>query len=211
MNSRRDLVTSIRSIDPGLEYWMSEYTLLENNGEIKGTGRDLGIDPALYMARVIQADMLYANASAWHWWLAVSPYDYKDGLIYIDLDKNSGEIYESKMLWALGNFSRFIRPGAVRIAINRIDGATSLESLNGVLASAYRTTFGELVVVLLNQYTESQRLKFSGLTDTGLKIHPYLTSSNPEDNLRYLGAMDSNKIIILPGRSIMTCVFNYQE
>ncbi|MCB9222501.1 MAG: xylanase [Ignavibacteria bacterium] len=211
MNSRRDLVTRIRSIDPGLEYWMSEYTLLENNGEIKGTGRDLGIDPALYMARVIQADMLYANASAWHWWLAVSPYDYKDGLIYIDLDKNSGEIYESKMLWALGNFSRFIRPGAVRIAINRIDGATSLESLNGVLASAYRTTFGELVVVLLNQYTESQRLKFSGLTDTGLKIHPYLTSSNPEDNLRYLGAMDSNKIIILPGRSIMTCVFNYQE
>ena len=211
MNSRRDLVTRIRSIDPGLEYWMSEYTLLENNGEIKGTGRDLGIDPALYMARVIQADMLYANASAWHWWLAVSPYDYKDGLIYIDLDKNSGEIYESKMLWALGNFSRFIRPGAVRIAINRIDGATSLESLNGVLASAYRTTFGELVVVLLNQYTESQRLKFSGLTDTGLKIHPYLTSSNPEDNLRYLGAMDSNKIIILPGRSIMTCVFNYLE
>jgi len=211
MNSRRDLVTRIRSIDPGLEYWMSEYTLLENNGEIKGTGRDLGIDPALYMARVIQADMLYANASAWHWWLAVSPYDYKDGLIYIDLDKNSGEIYESKMLWALGNFSRFIRPGAVRIAINRIDGATSLESLNGVLASAYRTTFGEHVVVLLNQYTESQRLKFSGLTDTGLKIHPYLTSSNPEDNLRYLGAMDSNKIIILPGRSIMTCVFNYQE
>jgi hypothetical protein len=94
---------------------MSEYCILgDNEGEIKGEGKDLGIDPALYMAKVIHNDLVNANASAWHWWIAISPYNYKDGLVYIDKNKTDGDFKSSKMLWALGNYSRFIRPGAVR-------------------------------------------------------------------------------------------------
>ncbi len=104
---RGELRQKIQSVDPTLEYGVSKYALLEDNPEIKG------IDPALYVARVIQADLTLAWASAWHWWLAVSPYDYKDGLVYIDRDKDGGAVYDSKMLWALGNFSRFIRPGGL--------------------------------------------------------------------------------------------------
>ena len=45
--------------------------------------------------------------------------DYKDGLIreYSDPTFLNGEVKDSKLMWALGNYSRFIRPGAVRKAI----------------------------------------------------------------------------------------------
>ena len=36
----------------------------------------------------------------------------------MDVNKKDGEYYESKMLWALGNFSFFIRPGAERVAVS---------------------------------------------------------------------------------------------
>ena len=74
---------------PDLAYWMSEYCILGGNeGEINGNGRDLGMKSALYLAQVIHQDLVIANAAAWNWWIAVSPYNYKDGLIYIDKNKN---------------------------------------------------------------------------------------------------------------------------
>jgi len=36
-------------------------------------------------ARVMHYDLTVANLSACQWWTAVSPEDYKDGLIYTDL------------------------------------------------------------------------------------------------------------------------------
>lgn len=56
---------------------------------MEGGKVDLGMDAALYMARVIHTDLTVANAAAWQWWLAVSPYDYKDGLIYVDKNKQT--------------------------------------------------------------------------------------------------------------------------
>ncbi|WP_317168887.1 glycoside hydrolase [Lunatibacter salilacus] len=53
------------------------------------------------MARVIHNDLVIAQASAWHWWLAISPYNYKDGLVYISKSETDGVIEETKMLWIL--------------------------------------------------------------------------------------------------------------
>ena len=80
-------------------------------------GRDLTIDTALRVARVIHCDLTLANASSWQWWLAVANEDYKSGLIYTDYRKpgDPENILESKILWALGNYSRFIRPGMRRV------------------------------------------------------------------------------------------------
>ncbi len=54
----------------------------------------------------------------------------------MDKTKEDGEFYESKLLWALGNFSRFIRPGARLVPIagfdpTNVDGqaAPSLEAV----------------------------------------------------------------------------------
>lgn len=199
--SRQQLRDSIQALNPNLEYWMTEYCLLEDNSRINGAGRDLGIAPALYMARVIQADLLYADASAWHWWLAVSPYDYKDGLVYIDKNKEGGSIYESKMLWTLGNFSRFIRPGAVRIQLSDQNAFAK----TGIMASAFQNASDAIVLVFVNENAEAQTVGVSGIPAGYTSTRAYLTSAASADNLRYIGAVALDQIR-LPGQAILTCV-----
>ncbi|MFW6290217.1 MAG: glycoside hydrolase, partial [Mariniphaga sp.] len=96
-NVRTQLRQEIVNTDPRLEFWMTEYCILGDNDGFTGSGRDLGMQTALFVANVIHADLTIAMASAWHWWLAVSPYDYKDGLVYIDKNETGGNIYESKL------------------------------------------------------------------------------------------------------------------
>ncbi|MEQ9202957.1 MAG: glycoside hydrolase [Cyclobacteriaceae bacterium] len=202
-NVRSSLSSKLSAINQNTEFWMSEYTLLENNEEINGNGRDLGMNPALYMARVIHADLVYANAAVWHWWLAVSPYDYKDGLIYIDKNKNDGQYYTSKLLWGLGNYSHFIRPGSKRIAIKRNDEVSEVDNLNGLMQSAYLVD-GEIVVVFVNQKNESAEVKFeitSGAYDT---VEMYQTSSSRD--LSLVRTYTKDEPVIIGGRSIVTCV-----
>ena len=55
-------------------------------------------------------------------WRAIGG-DYKDGLIreYTDPDLQDGRVEDSKLMWILGNYSRFIRPGAVRMSVETTD------------------------------------------------------------------------------------------
>ncbi|UZD23218.1 xylanase [Algoriphagus halophytocola] len=196
---RRQLDSALTSV-PGLRFWMSEYCILgDNAGEINGYGRDLGMESALYLARVIHNDLTISNASAWHWWLAISPYDYKDGLIYIDKQKNDGDFYESKMLWALGNFSRFIRPGYQRVGVE-INGVIGQNK--GFLVSAYESpAANELVFVLVNSGLDdiSVDLNASG---AGVSIQAlYYTSE--DRSLEPESTLDSGSLSI-PARSIVT-------
>lgn len=132
---------------------MSEYCILGDYGP----GRDLGIDPALYIAKTIHFDLSKANASAWQWWTAVSAGDYKDGLIYTDYHNPGDEqnILTSKMFWTLGNYSKFIRPGAERIALTGLDE----DARNGaLLGSAYKHDKENTVTtVFVNDSAKEQR------------------------------------------------------
>lgn len=200
VTKRQQLAQAIQQIE-GLKYWMSEYCILgDNEGEITGRGKDLGMDPALYMARVIHTDLVVAQASAWHWWLAISPYNYKDGLIYISKSETDGEIEESKMLWALGNYSRFIRPGNYRVSATLNDE----ESLNpDLLASAYKDPdSGGIVIVLVNSSNQEAivNVKMDGDTPSE-SWHSYLTDSGHDLAHREL---PSGEAIHIPARSVMT-------
>lgn len=194
---RSNLNNEIQRVDPKLEFWMSEYCILGGNGIIKGSGRDLGMDPALFVANLIHADLTIANASAWQWWIAVSPYDYKDGLVYIDKSETGGQVYDSKLLWALGNYSRFIRPGALRIGLNM----NEKESLK---TSAYKNENGELVVVVINKSETSESIHFKIDETFSNSAKRYETSE--KNNLSFLGNEDISKPITLPGQSISTFV-----
>jgi O-glycosyl hydrolase len=149
VTTRQQLVAKVASV-PKLGFWQSEYCILgDNAGEINGGPHDLGMKPALYLARAIHADLAVANAAAWQWWLAISPYDYKDGLIYIDKNKTDGTYQPSKMLWALGNYSRYLRPGAVRLEAQATDPASTGQPL----VSAYKSANGkQLITVVVNDY-----------------------------------------------------------
>ena len=86
---------------------------------------------------------MYAGAKSWQWWRAVGG-DYKDGLIreYTNDDLKDGRVEDSKLMWALGNYSRFIRPGAVRLSVSAFDQAGNLiperYGPKGLMCSAYQ-------------------------------------------------------------------------
>lgn len=204
VKQRSQVATEVKSVS-GLSFWMSEYCILgDNGGDINGSGRDLGIDPALYMARVIHNDLTVANASAWHWWLAISPYNYKDGLVYIDKDKADGNFYESKMLWALGNFSRFIRPGYQRIAVDTGKGNQLSPDL---LVSAYQSeNQDEVVMVLVNSGIKDFEVKVQVDGNSSSIKSLYLTSKNMD--LHSIEVDASNETVTIPARSIITVVLN---
>ena len=209
---RRLLHDSLNAADPRLSYWMSEYCVLEKNDEVGGgDGRDLGMDTALYVARIIHHDLTIASASSWQWWTAVSQVDYKDGLVYLD-DGSKGDrgrmgpgtlslmrdgvVRESKLLWALGNYSRFVRPGMVRI---RCDIAPDQPLVDGLLASAYQATGGDRVVVLVNLSREETRC------DLGSdRIVDFYTTSIATNLAR--SRQNASKITV-PARSLSTCIW----
>jgi hypothetical protein len=86
MRSRRELHRALAVANPRLGYWQSEYCILEPpNAEVGGgSGRDLGMGVALYVARIIHDDLTVAQARSWQWWTAVSQVDYRDVLVYLD-------------------------------------------------------------------------------------------------------------------------------
>jgi O-glycosyl hydrolase len=198
----------------GLEYWMTEYCILipdeswvPPEHRDYGLGRDLGIDPALWIARIIHYDMTVGGATGWQWWLAVSPCDYKDGLVYIDWNEYDGNYYESKMLWAMGNFSRFVRPGMQCVTVNRSDNATPRDTVKDLMISGYyKSDDGIVVVVFVNWAYEDKlvNLVFSGAKIGGLI--PYVTGSNYPDNLAAYKVLSPDDTFIIPARSIVTMV-----
>ena len=208
IDTRKSVNDKIHQVNPELEYWMSEYCILENNEQIQGNGRDLGMDPALYMARVIHTDLTVANASAWQWWLGVSPYDFKDGLVYIDQDTQNGGVYDSKMLWALGHYSRFIRPGMKRIGVQRSDQRVISQSIGGTLVSAYKSTEKEkYVMVIVNQRDLEIPVKLEAEDlPAEAVINMYQTTSEKDQDMHFMGTRDFQQVIQVPGRSLVTLV-----
>ncbi|WP_375436337.1 glycoside hydrolase [uncultured Hymenobacter sp.] len=200
--TRQQLASRVATV-PQLTYWQSEYCILgDNAGEINGSPRELGMAPALYLARVIHHDLTVANATAWQWWLALSPYNYKDGLVYVDKNKTDGAFYPSKMLWALGNYSRFVRPGAVRLAVEPAVAAAGTSTL---LVSAYRSANGQqLITVVVNEATTPVALQ---LELAGRRLgasQPYTTSATTD--LQPGPPVPAGQVLHLAPRSITTLV-----
>jgi O-glycosyl hydrolase len=218
ISNRVNLANKIAAVNPAINYWQSEYCILSGEDNIAGNGRDLGMTSALYIARVIHSDLAVANASSWQWWLGISPSDYKDGLVYVaDLNGNMGElpatrndglIYKSKMLWALGNYSRFVRPGMVRVDAS-ISGTTDPQSAaTKLMISAYKKADSkEVVVVVINMRDVEEKIKFAGLNFSTGQLKSYTTSDTKELQAGVSGTGD--KIKMAP-RSVTTFVGTYQ-
>jgi len=200
----RKRVDSLVAVE-GVRYWQSEFCIMgDDAGEIRGDRRDTGMTAALYMARVIHNDLVYANAAAWQWWLAISPYDYKDGLIYVDRSEKDGRFWDSKKLWALGNFSRFVRPGMERIGVYQNGESGRPAGDEGLLVSAFRDVFGKrLVVVAINLSGGSREVSLEKVGGSGWCS--YVTSEG--DNLR-MRVVKGGKVTVA-GRSICTLTANY--
>ncbi|TBN06865.1 endo-1,4-beta-xylanase [Hyunsoonleella flava] len=195
-----------------LDYWQSEFCILENTDDIgSGNKRDLGIDTALYVARVIHADLTLANSTSWQWWTALTNADYKDGLIYLDSGETSdlfnlekikydGDFHDSKLLWAFGNYSRFIKPDMVRIDA-KIEGREMPieEEYKDIMLSAYLDeATSELAIVAINYGYKNKTINISNSRLERM----YVTSASKNLELEKI----NNKEITLMARSVNTLI-----
>jgi len=207
-NLRRQLHNKILAINKNLEYNMTEYCVLEDNKEIKGEGRDLGMVSALYIAKIIHYDLTFTNATSWQWWLAISPYDYKDGLVYIDKNKRDGNIYDSKMMWALGQYSRFINPGMKRVETTLTENETLAVRNNDILVSAYKTSDNKKIVAVIINLTENNKeLSFDNVISAYKTARMFRTSEKSDENILPIGFFKPSDIFPITGHSISTIEF----
>jgi hypothetical protein len=222
ISSRQDAASRIQSVG-GVSLWSSEYCVLESPGTAElpgggGPGRDLGMPLALWTARIISTDIAIGGVTSWQWWTAISRGDYKDGLIHVDdgasngagdanYCKNDGYIRDAKTLWALGNFSFFVKPGMVRVVIPELDNAAATTD---VMLTAYKDAATKKLVIVAVNITKSAKaykLNLSGGAITDNKLTPYITSETM--SLKKGTAVDAAGFQI-PARSVVTYVGTYK-
>ncbi|WP_237332529.1 glycoside hydrolase family 30 beta sandwich domain-containing protein [Zobellia amurskyensis] len=136
----------------------------------------------------------------------MSPYDFKDGLIYHDKKTDDGAIYDSKLLWTLGNYARFIRPGASRISVSYADRDLTETLQNGVLISAYKNKDGSVVVVAVNQKEAAVDLELNLDSESYVKVTSYVTDAGQNLKSKVLGKPKKG-IFTVGKKSITTFIF----
>jgi O-glycosyl hydrolase len=202
---RRTLAERMKRF-PNWKLWMTEYCILVGSQGRGGRGRDLGIDTALDVARIIHLDLAVAGVAAWQWWTALSPEDYKDGLIYTGWKKpgDAETILTSKLLWVLGHYSRFIRPGMRRIGL-----AGEGHDVRGLMGSAYKDeTRRRVISVHVNMAPGPRSVSLDYRTGASRwrlrSVSPYLTSARQGDDLKPSPALYSRGQLEVPARSVVT-------
>jgi len=170
--------------------------------EVSGSGSALpngsGINNALFYARMIHWDMTLAQTNAFlYWWLWTnsSAADFSGALVKVEDD----EITTSKRLYAMGQYSRFIRPGWQRIDCDA-------SPRGGIYSSAYKNqSTKEIAIVIINETIThfSVSLNLTGAEYDQLEI--WRTSEN--EKLKKTGKQQTSRNsaeVILAPMSITT-------
>jgi hypothetical protein len=196
---------------PGWKPWMSEYCVMTGSEGKGGGGRDLTMNTALDVARIIHLDLTLVGVTAWQWWTAVSCVNYKDGLIFTDWKKpgDAESIIPARLLWALGNYSRFVRPGMRRV---ELEGTG--HDIGGLMGSAYKDEKARRVVaVYVNMGADPQSVQLDfelGSRRWRLQpVTPYITSDREGDELKAYPAVAPGSPIEVPARSVATLVATF--
>jgi len=186
---RQKAFTQRNMVSSSTQLWETEFGILGDIcGQYNGYPRNTGIDYGLYVARVVHNDLAIAGVSSWQWWLGVDTYNYSDGLVYIndpsggyDLNaiKTDGIVQDSKQLWCLGNFSRFIRPGMVRVDASISTISDPVSAAGSQMISAYKNIgTKQIVIVIVNEDPAARqfRIDLNALNLTSDQLMAYTTS-----------------------------------
>ncbi|TKT93241.1 glycoside hydrolase [Dyadobacter frigoris] len=208
---RKNVADTTRKYD--VKFWQTEYSMLADGFREGTKEKRSAIDCALFLAKVIHNDLVVGNASAWQLWNSYEPGspDYDTRYFLIALKPNEkhtdGEYFQTKGLWAFGNFSRFIRPGMQRLIVDRSDKISDLKAAQNVMLSAYTDAKGKVIVVAINYTTLEKRVKID-LANAGKSsnLKKYITSASEGDNLKPYPVQKLKDEVILPARSVVTMV-----
>ena len=178
--------------------WETEWSTFESWDPAWDDGTDAS---GLTWAQNIFNGLDEANLSAFlYWWGSTTPSENGDneGLVEI----NGSTVTPAGRLWALGNFSDFVRPGAVRIGASTTDGNITLD--------AFKNTNGTIAIVALNtsSSTDTQTFSLSGTgTPNGATVTPYVTNASSDIAAQPTTTVSSGAFsTTLPARSLVTYV-----
>jgi len=182
-------------IASGKRFWQTE---------VSGSGPNLpvgaGIENALYYAKMIHYDMTLSQTNGFlFWWLwtgSTSNQSFPGSLIMVE----DGEtVVTAQRLYAMGQFSRFIRPGW-----RRIDSDTS--PANMVYSSAYRNPkTKEIAIVLVSERSTAATITLNLSEAEFNQLDIWRTSST--EKLTPLGKQKISRntvAITLPPRTVTT-------
>jgi O-glycosyl hydrolase len=163
IHTRKAVKEAVDEVGSGLRFWQTEYSLLGQGWTGGLSVRSVDeMDAALLLARNVHADFTLADAAAWQWWSSTEPEMGKvPRYCLIECDPDGGQTYRAtKLLWALGHYSRFVRPGMVRVPVES-DAAVE-ERLARVMASAYYDADRHRwAMVAINFSNRKQHVRFS--------------------------------------------------
>jgi O-glycosyl hydrolase len=198
---KKSWATEICCFGKGSTGWNQEY--------------DPTIDNALLMSRIIYKDFASAHDSAFQWWVALASgygtdpnarndQGWNDGLIYYDPDyatNGNQTLYFTKRYYALGQYSKFVKPGSVA---HNVTGAPG-----GVEVSTYDRD-GQWVVVVNNHNTTDTPLNLHFNSSSPVRATQAVRTSATESwaNVAKPSVKDGTLSTTLAARSVTTYVLN---
>ncbi|MFI5065599.1 MAG: cellulose binding domain-containing protein [Streptosporangiales bacterium] len=178
--------------------WETEWSTFETWDPAWDDGTDAS---GLTWAQHIYQGLTGANLSAFlYWWGSTTPSENGDneGLIQI----NGSTVAASGRLWAFANYSRYVHPGAVRIAATSSNSAVDL--------AAFKNTDGTVAVVALNTGSAADPITYSlsGTgTPNGATVTPYLTNGSNNVAAQAATSVSGGSFSAsIPARSLVTYV-----
>ena len=167
----------------------------------------------LHMAKLSYADLVYADSKSWGYWKCMEIDGYH-ALISLYTDngdiETGGTAETNKLLWALGNYSLFIRPDYKRI---NIEGADDLDSF---VASGYISPDGKTIIIVgVNSSYDQQPVKFNfpkGVRKRISGVQAFKTDK--EDNLKIQHTSDKVRLLTkfnAEPRSVTTWCFRLSK
>jgi len=178
--------------------WETEWSTFETWDPAWDDGTDAS---GMSWAQNIYQGLTGANLNAFlYWWGSTTPSENGDneGLIEI----NGSTVTASARLWAFANYSRYIHPGAVRIAATSSNSAVDI--------SAFKNTDGTVAIVALNTGTGADPITYSlsGTgTPNGATVTPYLTNSASDVAAQTATSVSGGTFSAsIPARSLVTYV-----
>ena len=177
----------------GKEFWETEiYDPVTDQGE------DVGMGSALRVSKIIHEALTVANMNAWHYWWKNPCTNCANGAIWAESTHQP-----TKRLWIMGNWSRYARPGFIRVE-------APVEPSSGVYLTAFRdTALSKVVLVIANSNNNSVSQSFSIPGITPRKVTPVIT--DPTRDLVIQASQDissSDFTYNLPSQSVTTLVFD---
>lgn len=179
-----------KAVENGLKVWLTEVSTTYDDF-------DASMDNGLYWAEVFYKYLANANVNAICWWAGARPTSNNESLIQLN---DGGNYVVTKRFETYGNYTRYIKPGSIRVTMNK-----GLLVSSKILVSSFKKD-NEFTIVAVNKGSEavSTNMKLNGAAGNG-KLKKYLTDKEnrwSESEVEQDG--DGTYTLTLPASSVVT-------